>query len=720
MRASLEWLREFVPVSESAVEVAHRLTMLGLEVEGMEQVGGDTVFEINVTPNRPDCLSMIGVARELSAAFGPSLRFPDHEVIAETGGLDFNVDILDSALCRRYAGRIVKGLKIGPSPEWLKRRLEKCGIRSINNVVDVTNYVLMELGHPLHAFDLGTIKGRRIQVGTSRDVKGKTEKLRFRTLDGNEHELPGDALLIWDAEDPIAIAGIMGGMETEVSGSTVDIFIESAWFDPVSVRRASKATGLKTEASFRFERGTDIKILKKALDRAAFLMHEIAGGTIYGKIDIYPAIYEPLDIIIKCDKINRVLGLDLSEGEITGYLEGLGFVVEKGTGYFNITPPAYRVDVQGDADIIEGVARVYGYERIPAVLPRAAVGIEGQDYAQKSFSGALLKELKESFLKSGFTEVINYSFMGEQDLDFLGFDTSDERRRTVRIKNPLRAEDACMRTTLVPALIKNILYNVSHDNRSFRLFEISRVFFAAGMSVSHAAGIRVSRAEGIGLTDGTVQSALPEERNHFAAALYKEKMRSFYKDDTHDFFVVKGVIEALFDLLKITRYSFARSSEPFLHPGQSADVFIGGEKIGYVGALSPLIIDRLDIKAHNPSIILAELDVDRIRSYSMQALRYHALPRYPSSERDTALVVDESLESAEIVALLKSYSSDLIEDVTLFDVYRGKNIPEGKKSIAFSIRYRASDRTLKEEEVDTLHDQIVGFVIERTKGQLRT
>jgi phenylalanyl-tRNA synthetase beta chain len=696
MRASLEWLREFVPVSASAGEVAHRLTMLGLEVEAMEQVEGDTVFEINVTPNRPDCLSMIGVARELSAAFGPALSFPGHEVTAETGELDFNVDILDSTLCRRYAGRIVKGLKIGPSPEWLKCRLEKSGIRSINNVVDVTNYVLMELGHPLHAFDLGTIKGRRIQIGTSRDVKGKTEKLRFRTLDGNEHELPGDALLIWDAEEPIAIAGIMGGLETEVSDSTVDIFIESAWFDPVSVRRTSRATGLKTEASFRFERGTDIKMLKKALDRAALLMHEIAGGTVYGKIDIYPGIYAPEDISIKCEKINGVLGLDLTEAEITGYLEGLGFVVEKGNGYFNVTPPAYRVDVQGGFDIIEEVARAYGYERIPAVLPTAAVGIEGQDYAQKLFSGALLKELKESFLKSGFTEVINYSFMGEQDLDFLGFDAGDERRRMVRIKNPLRAEDACMRTTLIPALIRNIVYNVSHDNRSFRLCETSRVFLSK---------------EG---------SALPEERNHFAAVLYKEKMRSFYKDDTHDFFVVKGVIEALFDILKISRYSFTRSSEPFLHPGQSADLLIGGDKIGYVGALSPLIIDRLDIKANNPSIILAELDIDLIRSFAMQILKYHPLPRYPSIERDTAIVIDESLESSEIVALLKSCSSDLIEDVTLFDVYQGKNIPEGKKSIAFSVRYRASDRTLKDEEVDALHNQIIGFVIERTKGQLRT
>ncbi len=700
MRASLEWLKEFVPVSAPALEIAHRLTMLGLEVEAVEQVDRDTVFEINVTPNRPDCLSIIGVARELSAAFGAALTFPEHEVQAETGGPDFNVDIHDPALCRRYAGRIVKGLKTGPSPEWLKSRLEKCGIRSKNNVVDITNYVLLELGHPLHAFDLGTIKGRRIQAGTTKDVKGRPEKLLFRALDGNERELPEDALLIWDAEDPIAIAGIMGGLETEVSGTTVDIFIESAYFDPLTVRRTSRATGLKTEASFRFERGADIKMLQNALDRAAFLMQKIAGGTVYGKIDIYPGKYTPERISISYEKINRVLGLDLTEAEISRYLDGLGFLVEKGKGYYSITAPAYRVDIQRDADIIEEVARVYGYERIPAVLPAAVAGIEGQDNARKLFSEALLKELKVSFLKSGFTEVINYSFMGERDLELLGIDKDDARWRKVQIKNPLRAEDAFMRTTLIPALIGNIVYNVSHDNRAFRLFETSRVF----------------------LNGSNLPGPLPEERNHLAAILYKEKMRSLYKDDTPDFFVVKGVIEALFDSLRITAYSFARSTEPFLHPGQSADISVGGLKIGYVGALSPVIVDRLDIKAQRPSIILMELDIDLLSppAQSMKMLRYCPLPRYPYSERDTALVIDESLESSEIVALLKSYSSEMIEGITLFDVYQGKNIPEEKKSLAFSIRYRAPDRTLKDEEVDALHNQIVRFIIEKTGGYIRT
>ncbi|MBF0558193.1 MAG: phenylalanine--tRNA ligase subunit beta [Nitrospirae bacterium] len=697
MRASLAWLREMVPGSESDVDTAHRLTMLGLEVEGIEKVEGDTVFEINVTPNRPDCLSIIGIARELSAALGTPLNFPEHEVNGNTGELDFNIDILNPALCRRYAGRIVKGLKIGPSPDWLKLRLEKSGIRSINNVVDVTNYVLIELGHPLHAFDLGTIKGHRIQVGTSGDVKGKAERLRFRTLDGLERELLSDALLIWDAERPIAIAGIMGGGETEVSDSTTDIFIESAWFDPVSVRRTAKATGLKTEASFRFERGTDIKMLKKALDRAAFLMHEIAGGKVYGKIDIYPGQLPPAKIIISAEKINSVLGLDLPETQIIRYLNDLGFVVEEGKGCLNITPPAYRVDVQGGADIIEEIARTYGYERIPAVLPMASVGIETQDNSQKAFSESLLKELKESFLKSGFTEVINYSFMGDQDLDLLGIDRSDLRHLLkVPIKNPLRLEDTYMRTMLVPALIRNIVYNVSHDNRAFKLFEISRVF------------------------SGSKDEKLPEHKYHFAAALYKEKTRSLYKDDTNDFFVVKGIIEALLEALKIRDYSFGRSVEPFLHPGQSADLFISGSKTGFVGALSPVIVERLDIKAHGPSIVLAEFDIDFLRPYAMQVIKYRPLPKYPGSERDTALVVDESIASSKIVALLKEFDSDLIEDITLFDVYKGKNIPDGKKSIAFSIRYRAADRTLTDDDVETLHNRIVGFICEKTNGQVRS
>lgn len=703
MRVPFEWLKEFVDIKELPHDVAHRLTMIGLEVEAVEHVDNNVVFEVNVTPNRPDCLSIIGIARELSASYKTPLGFPEHDVLAETGELDFNVDIVDAELCHRYAGRVVRNLKIGHSPDWLRKRLEKCSIRSINNIVDVTNYVLLELGHPLHAFDLKTIKGRRIIVGTPNSIKGTGARVKFKTLDGIEREMPDDSLLIWDVERPIAIAGVMGGMETEVTDSTVDIFIESAYFEPVSVRRTSKALGLKTESSYRFERGTDIKMLKKALDRAAYLMKEVAGGTICGKIDIYPKRYAPAEINVRYNKVNETLGLKLTKEEILDCLDGLGFEMKKSVNSLKIKPPAYRRDIKREIDVIEEVARIYGYDRIPAQLPKATIGIERREAIG---NGQEVKNnIKQAFLKSGFTEVINYSFMGLQDIDLLGIGEDDERRNLVQIKNPLKIEESFMRTTLMPAFIKNLLHNLSHGNRELRLFEIARVFIK---SIQHSA-----------VSSQVEESGLPEEREHLAALYYKEKSKALYRDDTPDFYIVKGVIEAILNDFKIYDYSFVRSSEPFLHPGQSADIFIIDSKIGYVGALSPAIVDSLDIKAHKPSVIVMEIDIDSIIPYAMQVVKYRPLPRYPYIERDTAIIVDSLLEAAMLMKWLKSYPSDIIDDVYIFDVYQGKNIPEGMKSIAFNVRYRALDRTLKDDEIDALHKSLVDYILDKTKGQLR-
>ncbi|GER94006.1 phenylalanine--tRNA ligase subunit beta [hot springs metagenome] len=719
MRVPFEWLKEFIEIKESPNEVAHRLTMSGLEVEAIEQMDSDVVFEINVTPNRPDCLSVIGIARELSAAYKTPLIFPEHDVLAETGELDFNVDIVDTELCHRYAGRVVKNLKVGNSPEWLKRRLELCGIRSINNVVDVTNYVLLELGHPLHAFDLRTIKGHRIIVGTSKKVrtgvpkkscdflgyKSCDSKIKMRTLDGIEREIPDDALLIWDAERPIAVAGVMGGMETGVIDSTQDIFIESAYFEPISIRKTSKALGLKTESSYRFERGTDIKMLKKALDRAAYLMKEIAGGTICGKIDIYPKRYKPDEISVRYNKVNEILGLKLTKEEIIGCLDGLGFEMKKMANSLKIKTPAYRRDIKREIDVIEEIARIYGYDRIHAQLPKAT--IISQESRVKSHELKIKNNIKESFLKLGFTEVVNYSFMGMQEIDLLGISQDDERRSLVQLKNPLKMEESFMRTTLIPSFIKNMIHNLSHGNRELRLFEIARVFI---------------RQE---------SDSLPVEREHLAALYYKEKSKSLYKDDTANFYIVKGVIEAVLNDLKIYNYSFVRSSEPFLHPGQSADIYIDRSqktedrgqnsklKIGYVGALSPTIVDSLDIKAHKPSVIVMEINIESLTPHALQEVKYRPLPKYPYIERDTAIIVDSMLEASSLMKWLKSYPSDLIEDVYIFDVYQGKNIPEGRKSIAFNVRYRASDRTLKDDEIDTLHKSLVDYILDKTKGQLR-
>lgn len=697
MRVPFGWIKEFVPVTASAEEAAHGLTMAGLEVEALEADGEDVIFEVNVTPNRPDCLSMAGIARELSALYEKELHLPEHTFVGIPGELDINVDILDTTLCRRYAGRVVRNVTIGPSPEWMRKRLEQCGIRSINNVVDVTNYVLFELGHPLHAFDLSTIRGGRIKVGTPSEVTGRNAAVAFTTLDGAVREIPADALLIWDAERPIAVAGIMGGRDTEVGADTKDIFIEGAYFDPVSIRRTARALGLKTESSYRFERGTDIKMLKKAIDRAAYLMKKVAGGAAYGKIDIYPKQFTVTEIRVNYDRISRVLGLDLSQEEISRYLTRLGFTVKTDGDCCVVNPPAYRTDVSRDADIMEEIARAYGYDRIPAELPLATVGMEIEDNPRRDTGDRLVYDLKESLRKAGFTEVINYSFMGGQDLDLLGLAGDDERRIAVRIQNPLRAEDSFMRTLLAPSLLRNTAHNVVHGNREFSLFEISKVF----------------------LNRCPTEAGLPEERTHCAAVLYREKMPALYRESAHEFFIMKGLVEAIFNDLKIDSFSFVRSREPYLHPGQSADIFISGEKVGCLGALSPLVTERLDIGARKPSLVLLEFDMDAVVPYAMQVLKYRSLPKFPYIERDTAVIVDTSLDAASIIGRLREYPSDLIEDITLFDVYQGGNIPAGRKSVAFNVRYRARERTLRDEEIDSLHGSLVEYILEKTKGELR-
>jgi phenylalanyl-tRNA synthetase beta chain len=693
MRVPYEWLKEFVDIEYPPEAVIDRLTMIGLEVEAVEHADDDVVFEVNVTPNRPDCLSLIGIARELSAAYGMPLKFPDHNVVAGKRELDFNVDIIEPKLCHRYAGRIVRNVSVKPSPEWLRKRLEKCGIRSINNIVDVTNYVLLEFGHPLHAFDLGTLRGKIIRVGTPKGVNGSS-KAAVKTLDGAEREVSGDTLLIWDSERPVAIAGVMGGHDTEVKETTNDVFIESAYFDPVSIRRTSKALGLKTESSYRFERGTDIKGLKKALDRAALLMKEVADGTIYGKIDIYPKRYFPAEVNVRYERINRILGLKLTKREIHNYLKGLGLeITEEGRSGFKLKPPAFRRDITMEADVIEEIARHYGYDRIPSELPRAVMGVDVQ---KADIRGQKVKNtVKESLLNAGFTEVINYSFMGVQDIELLGIGAEDERRNLIRIRNPLREEESFMRTTLIPSLIRNLLHNLAHGNRDLRLFEMAKVFIS------------------------TASNPLPDEREHFAVLYYKEKVKSLYKENVSDFYIVKGVVEAILNDLRIYNYSFARSKEPFLHPGQSADIFLGGSKAGYIGALSPEMIDSLQIKAQKPSVIVVEMDINRLISYIVQDIKYKPLPKYPYVERDTAIVVDSSLEASRITGYLKSYSSDLIEDIAIFDVYQGGNIAEGKKSITFNVRYRSSDRTLTDEEVDVLHKSLVDYILDKTNGQSR-
>ncbi|HUO78479.1 MAG TPA: phenylalanine--tRNA ligase subunit beta [Thermodesulfovibrionales bacterium] len=684
MRVPIEWLKEFVEFSLSPEELALKLTMIGLEVESLEKAYDDTVLEVNVTPNRPDCLSILGIAREVSAMINSPLRFPECGIQAESGPSSVAVVIADEDLCLRYAGRDIEDVAIGPSPEWMKRRLEQCGMRPINNIVDITNYVLMEMGHPLHAFDKEKLKGGRIRV--ARAIPGS----RVTTLDGSVRDIPDGSLLIWDAERPVAVAGVMGGAESEVEEHTKQIFLESAYFLPASVRRTSKALGLKTESAYRFERGTDIEFLEKALDRAAFLMATLAGGRVSKKVDVYPKPFEPPKITVRFERVNKILGTSIIPDDMLDIMKRLGIeVLQADTKAFTITPPSYRRDMEREIDVVEEVARFHGYEKIPVTVPKIHTSGGGTDRRHEHTS-----TVKTALVVEGFTEAVNYSFMNYQALDMLSLGSDDPRRRTLTLRNPLNEDESCLRTTLVPSLVKNLVVNVSTGSRDVRLFEISRVYIDQGES-------------------------LPKEEHHLGVLYFKEKGPSLWKDETPDFFLVKGVVESLMRGLRIQGYTFEPSTEPFLHPGKSCDIKVSGVRIGFLGLLHPQIVEKLGLKVSRKDIVLLEIDLDLLFNFVPKTATYTPIPKYPGIERDVALIVDESLPAFTIIAEIRAYPSELMEDVVLFDFYKGKNIPEGKKSLAFTVRYRAKDRTLTDSEIEELHAGLVTYVTTRTGGVVR-
>ena len=681
MLVSLKWIEEFISTGLSPEETAHSLTMGGLEIEGIEAHGDDHVLEVNVTPNRSDSLSVLGIARELSALTGKNMKLPPYEVL-ESVPSEFKLEILDPELCPRYAGRVIKGVKIAESPVWIKSMLEKCGIRSINNIVDITNYVLLEFGHPLHAFDLASLKGATIRVG----VAGPG--MKFRTLDDSERLMPEDALMILDAVRPVAVAGVMGGAETEVSETTTDVFLESAYFNPASIRRTSKRLGLSTEASYRFERGTDIIMLEHAMDRAARLMAEVAGGTVMGKVDAWPGEVKFPPVTARPARINKVLGTDIPKEDMIGILTRLGLEVNDEGDTITVTPPAFRPDITMEADIIEEIARMHGYDNIPTAVAVAGIEPTGGKVSPH------LAALKSVLLTKGYNEAVNYSFMNIKTLDKLGIETRDIRRKCVRVLNPLRSEDEHMRTSLLPALLENLAYNISRGSGEVSLFEISKVFIDEG-------------------------GELPHEPMRLAAISHHGSGPALYQETTEPFFRIKGSLEALLETLRVDDISYAPTKEPFLHPGKGADILVSGRPVGYVGVLPPDVVEGSGIKTKQ-EVAVFELDLDMLLSATPDSIEYSSVPRFPAIERDVALVLDKEVSSAEALNAIRSHKIDFLEEVSVFDAYEGKGIPEGKKSLAFNIRYRAEDRTMTDEEVDTIHNALVKDVLAKTGGTLRS
>jgi phenylalanyl-tRNA synthetase beta chain len=564
------------------------------------------------------------------------------------------------------------------------KRLEQVGLRPVNNIVDITNYVLLEMGHPLHAFDLDRLHGKCIVVKTP----GKTRE--FRTLDNETRTLSKDMLMIWDGKKPVAIAGVMGGLDSEVTESTFDVLLESAYFDPRSVRRTSKALNLTTEASYRFERGADIKITVPALDRAAKLIMEIAGGMTTKLTDVYVKPFNAHQVLMSLRKMNNVLGVDIESTLVTEMLTRLGIENRKEGQGITVFSPSFRQDIQRDTDVIEEVARLYGYDRIPKTLPKVEMHPATENQVWN-----LLHTIKESMRKSGYSEAINFSFLNPSVLDTLRLSPDDRRRDLMMIRNPLKKDEQALRTTLIPALLENAQLNIHRGVKTLRLFEIAKVFFSTDRN-------------------------LPDEVLKLSAVYVKAEQTSVWQTKHDGFYDIKGALENLLSELGIKQYSFGHGNdtvEQYLHPGKSASVEVNEGSIGVFGALHPQISHELDI---TPETFVLEVDIDNLLALVPSKISYTPVPKYPYVERDLAIVIPESITASVVEGVIRGIDTSIIESVILFDIYTGKPIPKGQKSMAFSIRYRAEDRTLIADEVNQLHTKILEKLKETLQAELRS
>jgi phenylalanyl-tRNA synthetase beta chain len=649
----------------------------------------DTVLDIGVTPNRSDCLSMVGVAREVAAVTGKELRYPP-SVVAENDeeiqGIT-SVSIEDTDLCPRYAARVIKNVRIGPSPFWMRRRMEAVGLRSINNIVDVTNFVMMELGQPLHAFDFRLLEEGRIVVRRSR--AGET----FVSLDEKERVLQAGTLMICDGVKPVAIGGVMGGLNSEIRKDTEMILLESAYFNPASIRRTSRVLAMGTDAAFRFERGIDPEGVVRALDRAAGLMAEPSGGTVCrGAIDQYPRIVATAkDIPLRLNRIRDILGVAVEEADVVRILRNLKMTVEPtGEGTFRVTPPTCRVDIAREIDLIEEIARVHGYDRVPATLPAVSVIAGVAD--GKSTVEARVREIMTG---AGYQEVINYSFVSPNAVDQLGLPETDERRLHVRIRNPLTEEQAVMRTTLVQSLLSNVRRNADVGCFDLKIFETGRTFIRQG------------------------EGKQPREHNRAAFLITGRRYedRWHFQDLQADFYDLKGCVENILETLRIAAPSFREGVwEPFLHPGKSCGVFGGEAQIGFLGEVHPDVLARMDLTG---TVIVCELDMDLLAANYSAKAAFRNIPRFPSSSRDVAFLVRREVAAGEIVRVASDSLEELLEKVQIFDVYQGENIPAEMKSLGLRFSYRGADRTLTDDEVNQVHARIVRKIVHATGASIR-
>lgn len=649
----------------------------------------DVALDVSITPNRSDCLSMTGMAREIAAITGGKVRYPSikFEEKGENTDALTSVKILDSNLCPRYTARLIKDIEIRPSPAWMRMRLEAVGLRAINNIVDVTNFVMMECGQPLHAFDFRFLEEERIVV------RGATEGEEFVSLDEKTRTLSARTLMICDGVKPVAVAGIMGGLNSEVKDDTKDILLESAYFNPSSIRRSARSMGMSTDAAFRFERGIDPEGVVNALNRAAQLITDLSGGYMCrGYIDEYPRKIKTVrDISLRPERVNRILGTQISTGEMKDILEGLEMTVKEGReGGYLVTPPTFRVDISREIDLTEEIARIHGYEDIPVSLPGLSAG-KGVSNDKRT----LENRIRTIFNGYGYSEVINYSFTTPASVNILDLGKGDAECRLIKLEDPLGEDMSVMRTGLVYGLLETMKKNISAGNRDLRIFEMGKVFTDIGKE-------------------------LPVENEMIGGLITGSRYdRSWHFDDglQSDFYDLKGCVENLFDALRIRDARFNSDCDrPFLHPGRSCYVMSGGKTVGFLGEVHPDVLDKMDIKE---KAVVFELDLQSIASLPCKEMIYRDIPKFPSTSRDVAFVVDRKVEGRYILDLALGERENLLEYMNIFDVYVGKGILDGMKSLAVRFIYRSATKTLTEDEVNEVHGRLVERIIKHTGAKIR-
>lgn len=683
MKISIEWLRDYVDINESPEKLKEDLSMAGLLVEGITEVQGNTVLEVEVTSNRPDCLSQIGVAREVAALYRRPLRLPpvQEQLSISQERVPYAVEIKDPDLCPRYVAVVLDGITVGPSPQWMQRRLEAAGMRPLNNVVDITNYVLIEMGHPLHAFDFDVLRKGKIVV--ARALQGDV----MRTLDGVDRTLDGEMLMINDGEGPVAIAGVMGGLNSEISTSTRRVLIESAYFQPASIRRTSKKLGLSTEASYRFERGTDWDNTIRAAARACRLIEELAGGRIAGSIkDIYPVRKEPVRILLHRRNLSALLGVEVAAEFIESTLQRLDFRLEKkGEDVWQVTCPTYRADMELEADLIEEVARFYGYQNIPVTLPPSKTpGVHSPVYVIEN-------RVRDILAGQGYSEAVNLSFAS--DADHTEFAPLEGER--VAVSNPLTEDTRFMRTTLAPGLIRSAKRNFNYGQRRVWLFEIGKVY-AFGPDATP-----VERN-----TLGVLGTGSVAERNWISPA------------EGYTYFHLKGALSALFQGLRIDSSSFEPTDKvAWLNPADATLITIGGEAVGVCGSLAPDIEEKYKLKQ---PVYVAEIDFERISRHAFPPVQYQSLPKYPAVERDISIVVSRELPYKKICDGIRGLGISELLELELVDVYEGDKIPPGKVSLSLRLKFLDRERTLTVDRVQGFIDTVTSYLINNHNAGLRS